>query len=291
MIQMIQEILKLNNITFNNIVEKQYDIYTKMFAVDEKYIIKLSQNNLKSLKTEIDFYKFSKLTFIPKYYASGVFDVYNYLIIENVKGVKLNKVWHSFSEQKRQSLMNQLAQMLKQFHEQQYLINDDVTWRKQIQNIISKDVVSLKLLKFNTLPIENFSVFQTMTIFNQSNMKLIYNNCTFDNIIYNDDILTLINFENICYASVDYELTKILMMMQNPQHYIQNNIKIFKVDYNNILKYIKKSYPQISQFRYIGKRLYVYCFLQNMEKYLKLKNRVELAKEIMSFNDYFDLNN
>ena len=123
--EIINKIIENNKSIFgdNPIVNKINVGFTNtIYNVNDSYIIKICTNydNESEFQKEIDFYNSNKDNeLIPKMYYSNTDkrDVpYFYEIIEKVDGVSLYNVWHTFSEEQRESIIKQLCEAMKKIH-------------------------------------------------------------------------------------------------------------------------------------------------------------------------------
>lgn len=75
-------------------------------------------------------------------------------------------------------------------------------------------------------------------VFAQQKNGLVYNDAHFDNFIYADGNVKLIDFDRTIYCSIDYELMVIKMMQDNPKKFASEItekyvlMKILKIYWN-----------------------------------------------------------
>lgn len=261
----------------------------KIYEVNNKYIIKVCINKLNEEKflKEIDFYNLnSKNSLIPKMYY---FDIkkeivpYIYVILEKVDGVSLYNVWHMFKEEERENVIKQLCEAMQQIHKNG---NKNYDWNKYIKdkyidsfnkiekynifNDVEKDLLKRAFLYFDELLVDNEIV-------------LIHNDLHFDNIIYNEGKIKLIDFERSMYASKDFELDIIYRMIRKPWKFASEETEKFTdlKDYENIMKYIEKYYFDLVNKAALYKRLAIYDIIYFMRQLSEYPTLQELKDDVI----------
>lgn len=222
--KIINTILKQNTILFgsNPKVEKINVGFTNtIYNINDSFIVKIctNSNNEKEFQKEIDFYeKNEKNNLIPKLYYSSTEkkDIpYFYEIIEKVAGVSLYNVWHTFKEEQREEIIKQLCMAIKSIHSN---TGKSYDWTKKVKN----QFVTLyeKAKNFNIFSEEEQELLDdAYTKFGEylvsSDFVLIHNDLHFDNIIFYDRKIKLIDFERSMYAPRDFELDILYRMIEN----------------------------------------------------------------------------
>ena len=253
-----------------------------IYEINDSFIVKICSNvnNEENFKKEIDFYNKNKdNTYIPKLYYSSIdkkIVPYNYEIIEKIKGVSLYNVWHKYSESEREDIIKQLCIFMKQMHS---IKGNNYNWSEYFKNrfiTIYEKIKELNIFNDNeeSMLKEVFSNFDKYL--DSSEFVLIHNDLHFDNIFIDNGTIKIIDFERSMYAPKDYELDIIYRMIRKPWKFAsEENEKYTKLsDYENIISYIGKYYPEIMETPFLYKRLAIYdivYFMRQLEEYPHLE--------------------
>lgn len=287
----------------NNIINKNKKIFGEILQIEKinvgftntilkinnKYILKICTdiNNEEKFKNEINFYNSNRDNqMIPKLYG---FDIekndveYMYEILENIEGINLYNVWHTFDEYQRENIIKQICDAMKQIHTN---TGDICDWCKYISEsfeYLYKEANNLKL--FNSAEqeylIKGYSKFNHFL--NTEETVLVHNDLHFDNIIYKDGKIRIIDFERLMYAPKDFELDILYRMIRKPWKYAsedaENYIKLD--DYKNIMSYIEKYYPELISVNNLYKRLAIYDVVYYLKQYIKNPSILELKEDVL----------
>ena len=288
----INRIIKANKILFGsscNIKKINVGFTNTIFDVNNIYIVKICNNinNEDNFKKEINFYLSNKdNNLIPKlyYYNTDREDVsYYYEVLEKINGVSLYCIWHTLKEKERENVIRQLCLSLKKIHK-----NTDIkdNWYNIISNKFNKlykKAISLNL--FSSIEKElidkaynKFSYFLGIEEF-----VLLHNDLHFDNIIYDDGKIKLIDFERSVYAPIDFELDIIYRMVRKPWKFSSEETEkyIRLDDYKNIMEYIRKYYPEMFMTNNLYERLAIYDMVYFLNQYIEYPNISELKEDIL----------
>ena len=206
----IKNILQKENIKYKNIEKSKSGFTNAVFLVDEKYVVKIIQNQAKTekLEKEIEFYKNVKLNCIPQYITSVQYNGITYLIVEFVKGEPIYKIWHKIDETERKNIIKKICEILKQFHSQKgdFLPSKFIcdNWLKKWQNSFEYNIKLLSERGFDTKNLENFAKTKLPKIMNQQKICLVYNDAHFDNFLYDGKDLKIIDFDRVVFYSPQY---------------------------------------------------------------------------------------
>ena len=288
----INRIIKANTVLFGsscNIKKIDVGFTNTIFDVNNIYIIKICNNinNEDNFKKEINFYLSNKdNNLIPKlyYYNTDKEDVpYYYEVLEKINGVSLYCIWHTLTEKERENVIRQLCLSLKKIHK-----NTDIkdNWYNIISNKFNKlykKAISLNL--FSNIEKElidkaynKFSYYLGIEEF-----VLLHNDLHFDNIIYDDGKIKLIDFERSVYAPIDFELDIIYRMVRKPWKFANEEMeKYIKLDdYKNIMEYIRKYYHEMFMTNNLYERLAIYDMVYFLNQYIEYPNISELKEDIL----------
>lgn len=261
-----------------------------IYSINDSYIVKICTNyeNEDNFKKEISFYNKNKNNpSIPKLYYSNIVknDIpFLYEIIEKVKGVSLYSVWHTLSEHKREDIIKELCQIMKQIHSNKSTSYDWCKFMKEQFELSYKKVKQLHLfdIKEQALIEEATKNFDKYLLSND--FVLIHNDLHFDNIIYDNGIIKLIDFERSMYAPRDYELDILYRMIRKPWKFASEETEQYTNlnQYTNIMKYIEKYYEDIINIPNLDKRLAIYDIVYFMNQLIEYPHLTELKDDIIS---------
>lgn len=290
--QYIRQIIKKYNDLFdeNTSIEKVNVGFTNLiYILDKKFILKICSNyeNEKEFKNEINFYnKNEGNNLIPKlyYYDDSKKDIpYVYEIIEKVEGVSLYNVWHLLSEDERKNVIKQLCDAMKFFH---LNIGKPFCWEDYITNKFLK--LYKKAKESNIFSVEEQQLIEeAIPLFSKfllsNKFVLVHNDLHFDNIIYKDGNIKLIDFERAIIAPKDSELDILYRMVRMPWKFASEETEKFvkKEDYSNIMGYIKEFYPELINIPNLYERLGIYDMLYFIDQYLEHPEYDDLKEPII----------
>lgn len=291
--EIIDKIIKQNKEIFgeNVKVEKVNVGFTNtIYIVNDIYVVKISTNydNEKSFEKEINFYKSNvNNNLIPKLYYANTEkkDVpYYYEIIEKVKGVSLYNVWHTLNEEKREEIIKQLCDAMKKFHSN---IGDSYDWTRNIKDLfinLYETAKTLNIFNHDEVQILDNAYSKFEKYLKSNEFVLVHNDLHFDNIIYNNGKIKLIDFERSIYAPRDFELDILYRMIRKPWKFASEKTEEYTKleDYENIMKYIEKYYPEIIHIDNLYKRLAIYDIVYYLKHYINNPSIMELKEDILS---------
>ena len=298
-LSLVKDICKQNGIGCQKI-EKATSGYTNItFFVDDKYVIKIINLFTKpeKLQKEIDFYKHIKLDFIPEYVASGKIGDKDYLIVKKLQGKSLYCVWHSLIDKQRLDVTKQIANILNSFHEhdggflQPKFKQTD--WVQKWKDSFSLNINILNKKGFDTSFLQDFLEMKLETIFCENKPCLIYNDAHFDNFIYDEGRVYLIDFDRVLFCSIDYELLVIKMMIDDPTKFASEYTAQFvhDEDFDAIYNLFKQYAPDMFDFKYINERVFVYQFIYYLGQGYETNNLTWIGEQLNKFKQFFGYTN
>ena len=112
---------------------------------------------------------------------------------------------------------------------------------------------------------------------------LVHNDLHFDNIFYKDGKIKLIDFERSIYAPKDFELDILYRMIRKPWKFAsEENEQYTKLsDYENIMSYIEKYYPELIHIDNLYKRLAIYDIVYFLKQYINAPQYDELKQDVL----------
>lgn len=292
---LVIDICKQNGIKCQSIKKADSGFTNIVYIVNDEYIVKVINSFTKpeKIQKEIDFYKNIKIDAMPEYVSSGTILDKDYLIIKKLKGKSLYSVWHTLSKQEKIDAVTQIANILSAFHNQKgdflaekFIQTDWVAkWQKSFD-------INIKILKnkgFNTSFLEDFKNTKLNKVFEENKPCLIHNDGHFDNFLYDDGKVYIIDFDRVLYCSEDYELMIISMMVDNPKKFASEITEKFVVndEYGQILEVLKAKVPDMFNFKYIEDRVFIYKFIYHLGQGFETHNNNWITTQLENFKKHF----
>ena len=260
-----------------------------LYNVDDKYIIKVctDETNEDKFKKEINFYNSNKdNTLIPKLYISNTDknDVpYMYEILEKIDGVSLYDVWYKLDESEREEIIKQLCEAMKKFHSNKGKTYD---WAKRTSDLfvgLYEKAKQSKIFSDEELIELNDAYLKFPELLKSDEFVLVHNDLHFDNIFYKNGKIKLIDFERSLYAPKDFELDILYRMIRKPWKFAsEENEQYTKLsDYENIMNYIEKYYPELIHIDNLYKRLAIYDIVYFLNQYINAPQYDELKQDVL----------
>lgn len=297
---LVQERLELGTLIAKenkNVLGKLKDIYevnsgfnNTVFSVNNKYIIKVCTNNEneKTFDKEHEFYtKNQDNKYIPKLYKydnSKVKVPYIYEIMEKVPGKTLYYSYYKMSEKEKEETIKRIVEVVKEFHENTYPQEKNPTWSEKVKTTVITNLENVKE-KFSK---EEYKMIQkSLKLYDKYlsedvQYALLHNDLHFDNILYNQGKIKIIDFNDIIIAPIDYEFRIIYQMQQEPWRWADIVMDPYQKpkDYKNIYTYVKKYYAELSNIKYLEERQIIYKILDAVKSLQKYKKKSIINKVI-----------
>lgn len=276
---LIECILEQENLDYTQIVKSKNGFTYIVYFVDSMVIkIALEEEGKKKLEKEINIYKNIKLNNIPKYIASGQLDNCLYLIISKVNGRRLYSAWHSLNDFEKEKCIEKISNVLKEFNNQnanfldkEYKIYD---WEGFIIGKLKENKQGLDKLGIETEKISYF--IENNDIFKDNSYGLVHNDAHFDNFIYDNGNISMIDFDRVIYAPKDYEIMILKTMCDSPRKFAseEDEANVFVEDFVQVYDWFKKYYKELFMVPNVEQRIKIYQFNYLCEQALKMKNHV-----------------
>lgn len=267
----------------NSIREINSGFNNTLFNINDKYVLKVCTNKSleRTFQTEYNFYSSNKdNNYIPKLYKyddSKKDSEFIYEIIEKLEGNTLYYYWYKMDESERENTIKNLMEIIKKFHSKK---PEGYNWASKIKNELLSDLeecknsFSLKEYDIIIKSINNYDLF-----LKDNRFALIHNDLHFDNIIYNNGILKIIDFNDSLIAPIDFEFRQLYSFQEKPRKYANIEMDTFQKthDYKNILNYIKQYYEELNDIKYLEQRMLIYKVwnsIRNLKKY-KLQELID----------------
>ena len=245
------------------------------------YIVRLCTNpsNEERFKTEITFYNSnSNKPNIPKLYigdTSKEVVPYYYEIIERIEGNTLYEVWYKISSIERKQIVLSIISILKSIHQ-----------KKESTYNFAKFIKG-KLISILTDCNINDDLFNSLLIlcdkyFENSTMYQIHGDLHFDNFIYKDGKLTLLDFERTMTAPLDYDFRLFNRYKSMPWLWASGSTDMLTVesDYQDLMPMFIEYYPELASVSYLQERLTIYEIIDLLTTYKNTNDEelLEIAK-------------
>ena len=162
-------------------------------------------------------------------------------------------------------------------------------WSGMWQKTFQLNINILEQKGFNVEFLKSFKEKRVVKLFKQSQNGLIYNDAHFDNFIYDNGNVYLIDFDRVMYCSIDYELLIIKQMLDNSTKYAneEDESKVNQKDYDGIYESLKMLYPEMFAFENIEDRVFIYQFIYNLGQAFEYNRNDWIEKELNSFKQHF----
>lgn len=281
---LIKRILEKENINYKQITKATSGFTNVVYFVDDM-VIKIATDNekKKKLKKEIDIYNNIELNNSPQHITSGAIEGVLYLIISRLEGKGLYSIWHTLNRVEKENCVKQIANILKCFNKQNADFLDDdykiYDWKDFVIGQLARNIEGLNKIGIDTNKICKFV--ENNDLFNENIYGLVYNDAHFDNFIYDDGKIYLIDFDRVIYAPIDYEMLIFKTMCDNPSKFAseEDEDSVFDEDFKEVYSWLKKYYNELFNIPNIDKRIKVYQFNYLCNQALNMKNK-EIGKEL-----------
>lgn len=245
---------------------------------------------------------------VPKIVDFGSIDGKNYLLMEKVQGNNLAYDWMSFTDSRREKIIEQLAEQLKIWHSINFdrysvpIVSEEFfnNLSGAIGRFTVKKMGSIQKDKFpkeflpNLELLENFYHSHIGELNETGTAVLVHQDIHLENIFYRDDELTgIIDMDWMCQAPKDYELWKILDVVHAPKYTVEEKLEPLYEGYQMTeeFNWLKKYYPELFSTKNLANRLRLYYIDPLMETIIdyqngRWSNRV-LAKVTDKVRDFY----
>ena len=291
--EIVKRIIENNKSLFgDNLLIKKINVgFTNtLYSVNDSFIIKICTdlNNEPKFNKEIEFYNANKGNdLIPKLYYANTdkTDIpYYYEILEKINGVSLYDVWHTFPEEQRENIIKQLCEAMRRFHSNK---GESYDWVKRTSDLFMNSYNKAKELNLFTSEEQELleGAYSSFNEYLESDeFVLIHNDLHFDNVFYDNGKIKLIDFERSIYAPRDFELDILYRMIRKPWKFAsEENEQYTKLeDYEKIMTYIEKYYPELIHIDNLDKRLAIYDIVYFLKQYVNAPQYDDLKEDVIN---------
>ena len=243
-----------------------------------EYIIRIcvDSKNEGNFEKEMDFYlKNKENPYIPKCYItdkSKTLIPYEYEVIEYIEGKTLYEIWYQLSEKEREDIIIKVIEVIKSIHKIEVEPFDFKEYLKKELKRLLKDnqldgTISQKLLQ------------SCDKYFEENHFGIIHGDLHFDNLIYRNDRIYIIDFERIMVAPIDYDFKIFDRCQYHPWLWASEKTDMLTVeeDYQRLLPILIKNYGELRKIKYFWERLTIYQILDDLREYKNNKNQELLS--------------
>ncbi len=269
MLDVIKQIAKKNNLLETFYSAKSGFNGNRVFLSDNHVIKIFDESDYSFYKNEVLVYKNLERDYISKLIDTGIISNTNYILITKIDAIPLYSIWDTLSDSIKENIIYQISNILKDINKlpiesninfKEYLITNFYNWYNKLN--ISEDL-SKEILSFFKLNIDKFED-------NQQNYIIYYDN-HFDNFLYSDGKVYVIDFEDLRVGNLDYQLDIWNRMSKYPRLFSneEDEKKIMDINYHTLTKSIKKYYQEMFNFENLEDRLKIYSLIYDIRIIVK----------------------
>lgn len=275
----IETIIAHHEILFHQEYELIPAGFTNTIYKVGNYVVRICTDfdNESNFKNEIEFYqKHVGNPYIPyMYFANTSKRVvsYCYEILERIDGQTLYELWYQLSHEERQQIVQKMVDVIKSFHLSPV---PEVDFKKYIKDKISN------LLKKSELNEEIFLSLlnQCDVYFEENKLGFVHRDLHFDNFIYHNGKITLLDFERSMVGAIDYDLRIFSRYKDTPWLWASAKTDMLTVeaDYQDFMEMLLDYYEELRNIPYLQERLKVYEIIDLLNGYCKHKEKNQLEE-------------
>lgn len=237
------------------------------------FIIRIctDRNNEERFKNEIEFYNVNIDNHsLPKMYlgdSSKKIVPYMYEILEKVNGKPLYDIWYKIDDSEKKSIIIKMIETLKSFHQKKV---DNCSFVELLKNRIRK------IQSKSSLPNGLYEIVITIAddLFSECNCGYIHGDLHFDNILYDGNKISIIDFERNMVAPIDYDFRILAMCEYYPWKWasVYTDMKTIESDYQGLIQIIIDNYKELRSIPNVEKRINYYLLLEMIEHHKNTKD-------------------
>lgn len=249
--------------------------------LSNNYVIKLfDEKSSQYYKNELFAYENMSKEHVAEMIEVGEYRSVNYILMKRIKGKSLYSIWDYLEETEKEKIVSQISNILKginslkvdkQINFKEFLRNEYKTWFEKLK--VNENLKGEIDKSFN----KNIQYIDE----NEKNFWCYFDN-HFDNYIYDEKRIKIIDFEDLRKGPIDYQLDVWNRMSKYPTLFA-NEIEskhIKSGNFKNITKLLSKYYPEIYSNKHINQRLQLYSLLYDIRIIVKynLKDHVLIKR-------------
>ncbi len=224
----------------------------------------------------MDFYQNNKSSNIPKLYIADKTKElipYDYEVLEKIEGPTLYEVWYKLTEEERKEVILKLINVLQHLHSKKVEEYDFNTFIKDKIKTLIKDCNITNELFDELLSLCDI-------YFKENKFGQIHGDLHFDNIIYQDDRLILLDFEYSMPAAIDYDYRILNRYEKVPWRWASSKTDMLTIeeDYQGLMQTIIENDNELKGIKFLKERLSVYDIIDLLQVY-KNTHKEEMLEE------------
>lgn len=252
--------------------------FTNTIYQVEDYIVRIctKKENEKRFENEIEFYQNNKSSNIPKLYIADKTKElipYDYEVLEKIEGPTLYDVWYKLTEEERKEIILKLISLLQPLHSkkvEEYDFNKFI--KDKIRTLIKECNITDELFDELLLLCDIY--------FKENKFGQIHGDLHFDNIIYQDGNLVLLDFEYSMPAAIDYDFRILNRYKKVPWRWASSKTDMLTIeeDYQYLMQIIIENDEDLKEVEFLKERFSVYDIIDLLQVY-KNTHKEEILEE------------
>ena len=243
-------------------------------SVNNELVVKMcfDATKLDGFRREIEYYENDKNTFHPNlitYDLTGNVFPFYYSIEEKVHGINLFTIWGTLSQEERKKVLMQLTNIFKIIHDIRCLGNQAIfSLQADFDKYLGK-IITMELLPQGKVDYLCELKNRIDSLFKTAKFGMIHGDIHYNNIVYLDGEIKIVDFECYKAASLDREFDTLSRMVRNPNGFIhkESQTEVDSKDYKDIIPFFKEYYPEVCSLDGFGERLLMYDCLNSLKWY------------------------
>ena len=268
-----------------------------VYLINDMFICKIASMDNAKLNKEILVYKNVKINRMPKYICSGVLNNFTYLIIEKIDGESIYSIWHDLKDDERKKIIFSISDIIKEFNKNDCCFLNEkyqfISWNHYILNNLKSVKERLNSINISSKFIDEFIDKKFNRLFEKNNIGLCFNDIHFDNFIYSNGKVYIIDFDRVIAGAIDYELMIFKTMCDNPKKFAseEDEEKVIESDYKNIYSWFLMNYSKLANINFLEKRVKVYQFIYLLNQFIDCGDNKQILEIINDFMKFFEMKN
>lgn len=295
--KIISDICLKEGIHVESLIKINKGFSSDVYLINDMFICKIASIDNAKLNKEISVYKNVIMKQMPKFICSGVLNNFIYLIIEKIDGDTLYSIWHTLSDQERKKIILSVSDIIKDFNKKDYKFLDEsyrfVDWNNYILNNLISVKERLNSLNLSSKFIDEFINKYFNKLFENNNIRLCFNDIHFDNFVYSNGEVYIIDFDRVIAGAIDYELMIFKTMCENPKKFAseEDEENVVDRDYKNIYNWFLMNYKQLQEIEFLNERVKVYQFIYLINQFIDCGDNKQILEIIDDFMKFFEIKN
>lgn len=272
-IKTIKQIFRIHGLEQPTTVQRINTGFNRaVFDIDNKYVLKICLNPQKEdgVLREIDFYLNNNYPFTPRLIAFSTTKnilPYIYTIESKQHGQNLFDVWPKLTKEEKEQTLKELLSIIKTLHKRDNPNPEELT---NLFNSYLNQAISSNVLKPDQIEQLRSLSERIIPYFKDTKFGFIHGDIHFNNIIYTEEGLKLIDFESSKIGPLDKEFDTLFRMARDPSSFSKDQNKD---DYEGIIEFFIENYPEV-------------CSEENFQNHLLIYDCINSLRWIKLYPDY-----